>query len=165
MVSGLRRAAAMRPDRWARVPVAIAPSANTSAPSPASLLTFPWVVSDRCQHGSGGQRSASESMAKEIRASGVVKAEGASGGQPDLCVDRFHARVGQPVADGGGDPGVLVGERARELDKRLEPAAARPLDPAVQQLDRLLGGQSVDLPELLLEQVGAIQPRVGALDV
>jgi hypothetical protein len=83
-----------------------------------------------------------------------VKAEGASGEQPDLCVDRFHARVGQPVADGGGDPGALVGERARELDKRLEPAAARPLDPAVQQLDRLLGGQSVDLPELLLEQVG-----------
>ena len=92
-----------------------------------------------------------------------MEAVGASGDHADLGVDRFNEGVGQPVLDRGHDPGSLRGDRASELDKRRQAAAARPRDPFVKQPDRLLGGQPVDLPELL-EQVRAIQPGVGLLD-
>jgi hypothetical protein len=93
-----------------------------------------------------------------------VESEGAAGDQPDLCVDGLDAGVGQAVVDGGLDSGALLGERACELDERCEPAAARPLQPGVQQRNRVFGGDAVDLAQLLFEQVGAVEPLVGALD-
>jgi hypothetical protein len=94
-----------------------------------------------------------------------VEAEGAAGQQPDLGVDRLDARVGEAVTDGRGDPGALLGDRAGELDERLQAAAPRPLQPALEQLDGLRGGEPVDLAQLLLEQVGAVEAGVGLLDV
>ena len=63
------------------------------------------------------------------------------------------------------DPDALVGDRAGELDERLQPGAPGPRQPALEQGDRGVGGESVDLPQLLFEQVGAVQPLVGVLDV
>ena len=68
------------------------------------------------------------------------------------------------MGDRGLDPDALLGERAGELDERWQSAASGPRQPAVQELARLLGGQPVDLPQLLLEQIGAIQRLVGMLD-
>ena len=93
-----------------------------------------------------------------------MKAEGASGDQPDLGVDRFGAGVGEAVVDGGGDPGAVLGDRLGELDERREATAARPFQPGVEQLYRLGLREPVDLSQLLLEQVGAIQPLVGLLN-
>jgi hypothetical protein len=69
------------------------------------------------------------------------------------------------VLDRGDDPCALLGDRSGELDERGQAAAPRPLDPAVEQRDRGVGGQPVDLAELLFEQVGAVERPVGALDV
>lgn len=96
---------------------------------------------------------------------GAVEAEGAAGDQPDLGVDRLDTRVGEAVLDCGQDPGALLGDGAGELDERRQAASARPLDPAVQERDGRISGEPVDLPELFLEQVGAIEPAVGGLDV
>jgi hypothetical protein len=68
------------------------------------------------------------------------------------------------VLDRRDDPGALCGDRLGELDERCEATAACPRDPLVEQLDRVFGGQSVDLPELFFEQVGAVQALVGDLD-
>jgi hypothetical protein len=62
------------------------------------------------------------------------------------------------------DPCALGGDRAGELDERCETTPARRRDPLVEELDRVAGGQPVDLSELLLEQVGTVQPRVGLLN-
>jgi len=62
-----------------------------------------------------------------------VKPERTLGDQPDLGVDGFDARVGEPVLDRCFDPGPLLGDRAGELDERLEAAAPRPGQPGVQQ--------------------------------
>jgi hypothetical protein len=68
------------------------------------------------------------------------------------------------VSDRGEDPVALVGDRARELDERRQPATARPRQPPVQQPLSDRGGEPVDLSQLLLEQVRAIQPGVRLLD-
>ena len=65
------------------------------------------------------------------------------------------------MVDRGQDPGALIGDRAGELDERLQPAAASPLQPPLEQRDRGVGGESVDLAQLLFEQVGAVQWLVG----
>jgi len=69
------------------------------------------------------------------------------------------------VLDRCDDPGALLGDGLGELDERREPTASGPRDPFVEQLDRCVGGQPVDLAQLLLEQVAAIQRLVGLLDV
>jgi hypothetical protein len=78
-----------------------------------------------------------------------VEAEGATGDQPDLGVDRFDPGVGEAMLDRGLDPVALVGDCPRELDEPSEAAAARRCKPAIQEPDRG-GGEAVDLPELLL---------------
>jgi len=80
-----------------------------------------------------------------------VKAERASGDHPDLGVDRFDASVGEAVLDRGDDAGALLGDRLGEFDERREATAPGPRDPRIQERDRGVGGQPVDLPELLLE--------------
>ena len=94
-----------------------------------------------------------------------MEAEGAAGEQTDLGVDRLDPGVGQAVFDGGDDPGALVGDRARELDEGRQATSPRPGDPAVQQRDRGPGCEAVDLAQLLFEQIRAIEPLVGVLDV
>jgi hypothetical protein len=93
-----------------------------------------------------------------------VEAVGAAGDHPDLGVDRFDSGVGQAVLDRGDDPRTLRRDRLGELDERGQATSPGPRDPLVEQPDRVLGGQPVDLPELLLEQVRPVQPGVGLLD-
>jgi hypothetical protein len=49
------------------------------------------------------------------------------------------------VLDCGFDSGALFGDRAGELDERLEAAAARPRQPGVQQRAGVLCRDAVDL--------------------
>jgi hypothetical protein len=74
------------------------------------LVVSPWQR--RAEIGEGQHRQGDQGV-------GAVEAEGAACEQSDLGVDRLDAGVGEPVADCGGDPGALVGDRARELDERL----------------------------------------------
>jgi hypothetical protein len=53
----------------------------------------------------------------------------------------------------------------RELDERRQAAAPGPRKPRLEQPGRFVGGEPVDLAQLFFEQVGAVQPGVGALDV
>jgi hypothetical protein len=93
-----------------------------------------------------------------------VKPVCATGDQSDLGVDLLDPGVGEAVLDRGEDPVALLGDRSGELDERRQPAAPRPRQPALQQPLCLLGGELVDLAQLLFEQVGAVEPRVGLLD-
>jgi hypothetical protein len=63
------------------------------------------------------------------------------------------------------DPVTLHDDRAGELDERRQPAAPRPLQPTVEQSLGGRGRELVNLAQLLLEQVGAVEPGVGALDL
>ena len=97
------------------------------------------------------------SIASAISACGRVEPERASGDQADLGVDLLDAGVGEAVLDRGEDPVALVGDRAGELDERRQLASSRPLQPGVEQPTRRGGGELVDLAQLLLEQVRAVQ--------
>src|ERR1035437_4169071 len=50
------------------------------------------------------------------------------------------------------------------LLERLQATSPGPLQPRLEQHERVSGGDAVDLPELLGEQVGAVQALVGLLD-
>ena len=54
------------------------------------------------------------------------------------------------MRDRGDDPRALLGDRASELDKRGQAAASGPGDPLIQQLDRGLGFEAVDLGAVAL---------------
>jgi hypothetical protein len=86
---------------------------------------------------------------------GAVEAECVSGDESDLGVD---------LLDRGEDPVALVGDCPGELDERRQTRSARPFQPAVEQAVRGGGGELVDLAQLFLEQVCAVQPGVGLLD-
>ena len=94
-----------------------------------------------------------------------MKAERAPGEHPDLRVDRLDASVREPMLDRRDDAGALLGDGLGELDERREATSASPRDPLVEQRDRRVGGQPIDLAQLLLEQVAAVQRLVGFLDV
>jgi len=68
------------------------------------------------------------------------------------------------VTDRGDDPIALLADGAGKLDECRQPAAARPHQPTVQQPLGDRRGEPVDLAQLLLEQIRAIQPGVGLLD-
>ena len=71
----------------------------------------------------------------------------------------------RPCFDGVQDQGLVFLDGLGELDERLEAAAPGPGDPAAQQgagVGQLDGLE--DRPELLLEQVGPVEPAVGLGD-
>ena len=92
-----------------------------------------------------------------------VESEGAADDQPQLGVQLLDACVQQSVAKGRLDPRALLGDRASELDERLQAASSGPLQPGVEQRDRVVESDAVDLAELLREQVGAVQPQGSAV--
>jgi hypothetical protein len=94
-----------------------------------------------------------------------VVAEAASRDQPDLGVDLLDAGVAECVADRSLDAGALVANRAGELSERLEATSPGPLQPRVEDGDRLVAINAVDLSELFFEQGGAVQALVDVLDV
>jgi hypothetical protein len=59
---------------------------------------------------------------------------------------------------------TLLGDPSGDLDERLEAAAPRPFQPGVEEHERVVGLDPVDLAQLLAEQVGAVQPLVELLD-
>ena len=91
-------------------------------------------------------------------------AEPASGDQPDLGIDLLDRGVRQLVCDRRLDSVALFGDAAGELDEWLEPAAAGPLQPRLEQRECVLGVDAVDVSELLGEEVGAVQPLVELLE-
>ena len=91
-------------------------------------------------------------------------AEPASGDESDLGVDLFDGGVGELVGDRRLDHSALLGDPAGDLDERLEPAASCPFQPCLEQREGMVGGDAVDLAQLLAEQVGAVQPLVELLD-
>ena len=68
------------------------------------------------------------------------------------------------MVDRGEDSVTLLGDRSGELHERRQSAATRPRQPPVQQSLRGRRGETVDLAQLLLEQVGAVQASVRLLD-
>ena len=94
-----------------------------------------------------------------------MKSERLAGDEPDLGVELFDAGVGQAVLDRREDPVTLHDDRAGELDERRQPAPPRPLQPTVEQSLGGRGRELVNLAQLFLEQVGAVEPGVGALDL
>jgi hypothetical protein len=61
-------------------------------------------------------------------------------------------------------PRSLFGDRAGEFDERLKARSSGPRQPGVEQRDRLLEWDPVDLAELLGEQVGTVEALVERLD-
>ena len=71
----------------------------------------------------------------------------------------LHARVGQVHLQRSFDLLALLGDAAGELDERLQPASSGPLQPAVEQRERVLERVGVvDGAELLFEPVGPAPP-------
>jgi len=77
-----------------------------------------------------------------------VVTESAAGDQPDLGVHLLGSRVGQAVPKGRFDPRTLFGDRLGEFHEGGELAATGPLQPRVEQLERLLERDAVDHPQL-----------------
>src|SRR2546430_157573 len=93
-----------------------------------------------------------------------VEAEGSPGEQPDACVDRLHERVGEPVLERDQDGVEVVGNGVAEPHEGIQARAPGPLQPLLQELDRLLQRELEDRAQLLLEKVGAEQRLVDASD-
>jgi len=103
-----------------------------------------------------GNRAAGEQHERE-RSLGGVKPVGAAGDEPHLVVERLDSGVVDPQPDGGEDTVAVGADGAGQGDERLQPAAAGPGAPAVEQLGGLAGGEVAgeDRPQALLEPVGA----------
>ena len=69
------------------------------------------------------------------------------------------------MANRGEDPLALRGDCAGELHEGLQAAAPRPGEPPSSRRDRRLRPESVDLAQLLLQQVGPVERPVEPLDV
>jgi hypothetical protein len=94
-----------------------------------------------------------------------VVAEAAADDQSDLGVYLLDACVGQGMVQRGLHFRALVGDASSEFDERLEARPPGPLQPAVEQRERVLERVgAVDLAQLLFEQVGAVDRGVELLD-
>ncbi len=100
-----------------------------------------------------------------MRGLGAQAAVGAAGEQPQVGVGGLGAGIGLAVFDGIEDQMLVLGDRLGELDERRETAALRPCEPADQQAPgrgEVAGLE--DRPELLFQEVGAVERPVGGLD-
>jgi len=94
-----------------------------------------------------------------------VVAVRAAGQQPQVGVGGLGAGARQAVGDGVEDQLPVALDRLGELDERWETASLGPREPADEQRRR--GGQITgleDRPELLFQEVGAVERPVGGLD-
>jgi hypothetical protein len=103
-------------------------------------------------------------MARAMRASGGLEAEGDADDEADLGVDRFDAAVGQAVFDRGEDRGLVFDDAALQVDEGGDAAAAGPADPGLEGIDGFLVVELEGQPESFLEQVGPVQRGVGLGD-
>src|SRR5437660_2674426 len=93
-----------------------------------------------------------------------VEAEGSAGEQPDARVDRLNERVGETVLERDQDGVEVVGNGVAEPHEGIQARAPGPLQPLLQELDRLLQRELEDQAQVLLEKVGAEQRLVDASD-
>ena len=93
-----------------------------------------------------------------------MKAEAAADDQADLGVDLLDDGVAEVVDERRFDLLALLGDAPGEPSERFKARPSGPFQPGVEQCARLLGGDAVDLPELLGEQVGAVEALVELLD-
>lgn len=82
----------------------------------------------------------------------------------DLGVDRLDPPVGQPVGESGLDAGPVGSDRPCQPDERWDATTSGPRQPALQQPGRAHPLEFEDQPQLLFEQVGAVQAVVDAGD-
>ncbi len=114
------------------------------------VLTFPWVL---CTAGERGPEAADGEHGERDQGVGGVEAVGAAGDQAQGGVDRFCARVREPVRECGDDPAAVLADRLGELGEAGDAAASGPGKPGVQQRDRRLRVRLVeDEPQLLLSR-------------
>ena len=62
------------------------------------------------------------------------------------------------------DPLAQFGDPAGELSEWLQAGSSGPLEPRFEEREAIVCVDAVDLPELLGEEVGAVQALVGLLD-
>ena len=68
------------------------------------------------------------------------------------------------MGDGGEDLGAVANDATLLRNERFDAAAPCPGDPSVQCLGGLVDGEFDDRPSAFLEEVGAVEPRVGLGD-
>src|SRR5664280_1116779 len=112
------------------------------------------------------RRPPRSTLSSSSAASDVYKRqpEGDAGEEPQLGVHALDPGVGQSVAERSVDAGAVVTDGAGEFDERGESTAPGPLQPGVEQRDPFGALELKHLPKLLLEQVRAIERRVGLGD-
>src|SRR5664280_1056818 len=79
-------------------------------------------------------------------------------------IHALHPGIRQSVAERSVDAGAVVTDGAGKFDERGESTAPGPLQPGVEQRDPFGALELKHLPKLLLEQVRAIERRVGLGD-
>jgi hypothetical protein len=93
-----------------------------------------------------------------------VEAEGPAGDEADARVDRLNERGGETMLERGDDGVDLLGDAVGDVDEGRQAGAPGPPDPLLEEVQGILEGELEDLPQLLLEEVGAVQRAVGVLD-
>ena len=92
-----------------------------------------------------------------------MEAVGTACDEADAGVGGLDATVGQAVLQGGNDVVTLLGDGASYLHKLLDATAACPDEPCVEKLNGSAARCVEDGAELLLQEVGAVEPLVGLL--
>ena len=93
-----------------------------------------------------------------------VEPEGSTGKEPDASIDRLDERVREAVLEGDEDGVNVVGDGVAEAHEGVDTGTPGPLHPLLQEFDRLHEGELEYEAEVLLEQMGAEQRLVDALD-
>lgn len=108
--------------------------------------------------------SASVEEAEGDEVVGGAEPVGDAGEEPELRVHALGEPVRQAVSDRGDDPGSMLLDPVVELHERRDPRAARPCEPVVEHRDGFAAAMLEHEPELLLEEVGAVEALVVAGD-
>ena len=69
-----------------------------------------------------------------------------------------------PLVNAASTLSRLLGDPAGELSEWLKLGSSGPFQPCLEQREAVVCADAVDLPELLGEEVGAVEPLVGLLD-
>src|SRR3954454_20854750 len=124
------------------------------------LLAYPWVQSEALSAGQGWAETAEGELGESDQRVGGAEAKCTASDQLDLGVERLHATVVDAVKQRGLDVGAVVRDSPGQCHERIDAAASRPLEPALEGPDGVGIVNMEDHPQLLLEQVGAIQRSI-----
>ena len=93
-----------------------------------------------------------------------MESKGPAGDESDARVHRLDECLRESMLEHRLDLCLAPADRAGQGDEGLEAGAAGPGEPALEELHASMWGQLQDLPELLLEQVGAVERGIGPCD-